>query len=565
MTHERLDVMLALLCRSLDPTPADFVCFDRRLEPVLPVADVPVHALVEIARDVLANGKPVCEVAIAEGRLMASCAPLRVDGDIVGVVCQIDNPQRANDERELVAQAEWPMGIFDEDLGIRFVNAAWEAVVPLDTELSPGARTLLSRALRGETVHFEDVAFGTARLHGIARPYVTALGAIAGVAVACYRSSEELRLGRQHAAAEVQLEARQRNEFVAKVSHELRAPLAATLLWEKVLRDEHVAPAIRTRALDAIRDSATTGARLVADLLDISRAINGKLRVERHPVELAEVFSAALETARALAGFRELNSNLEAAREPVLGDATRLRQVFTNILANAIKNTGASGRVEVVGRRFDEHVEISIADNGRGIAPDLLPHVFEPFRQAEPGKEGGLGLGLAIASQLVALHGGSLTASSEGLGRGATFTVRLPIAKSAAADVHPVSRPTLAGVHVLVIDDDQRVLGALKLLLEQAGAIVDTAESGDAALGALEQAVPDVVLSDLTMPGSDGCSTIRKLRRREPAARRVPAVAMTSHVTDSTRHDAIAAGFDRYLTKPLDIDHLISTIATLVR
>jgi CheY-like chemotaxis protein len=242
-----------------------------------------------------------------------------------------------------------------------------------------------------------------------------------------------------------------------------------------------------------------------------------------------------------------------------------LRQVFANLVSNAIACTGDGGRVVVKVRQHAGVVEVAVTDTGRGIDPEFLPHLFQPFRQEFDTGNGGLGLGLAVAHQLVMLHHGTIVAASAGVGQGATFTVGLPIAASVRPhEARPRPPAQLAGVHVLVVDDDPRVLDAIQIILTGAGALVDTARSADAGCGAFERSTPDVVLSDLAMPDGDGCSMMRRIRAREAANQRIPAVAMTAHVADTNRRDALAAGFDRYLTKPLDIDQLISTLAGLV-
>ena len=560
-----LDIILALYCPDVvGQTPVNVVCFDRALAVIYPTTPIghPREALESLARRVLASGVAEHDV-VAGSPLATSALPIFAGGQVVGVVCVIENPGIAADGRQLVTFAPSPIAVFDAHHVRQFANVAWTTQVSPDPTLSPEATRILDRVVEShEEVEFVDVPFGSHRLAGVARPFASALGGFTGVAVTIL-STETAR--ERTALADAQLANRQKDQFIATISHELRAPLAAMLLWEKVLRDDGLDPATRAKALDAIHESASSQSRLVADLLDVSRAINGKLHIDKKPVAIDEVIAAVVDSIRPTAEQRRvvLACDLDA-RHHVLGDANRLRQIVANLISNAIKCSDDGGIVTVRGRRRDASVEISIEDLGRGISAELLPHLFEPFRQASGVHDGGLGLGLAITSQLVTLHGGTIVASSAGLGKGATFRVRLPLAAAQGAFVSAPNRPRLGGVHVLVVDDDHRVLEALQLLLERAGAVVETASSAAAGYGAIERAVPDVVLSDLSMPDGDGCSLMRRIREGERGVRRVPAVAMTAHVADVNRQDALAAGFDRYVAKPLDIDHLISTIAHLV-
>jgi len=563
MMAQVLDIILALYCPDVGQTPVSVVCFDRELAVVYPTTPSgPLAALEGLARRVLASGVAEHDV-VAGSPLATSALPIFAGGQVVGVICVIENPTVAADGRQLLALAPSPIAVFDDRHIRHYANVAWTAQVSPDPTLSREATRIVDRVVESqEEVEFADVPFGSHRLAGVARPFASALGGFSGVAVTIL-STERAR--DRSALAEAQLASRQKDQFIATISHELRAPLAAMLLWEKVLRDDALDPATRAKALDAIHESASSQSRLVADLLDVSRAINGKLHIDRNPVAIDEVVVAVVDSARPTAEQRHIEMVCELdARHHVLGDANRLRQIFANLIANAIKCSDPGGTVTVRGRSRDATIEIAIEDTGRGISAELLPHLFEPFRQASGVHDGGLGLGLAITSQLVTLHGGTVVASSAGLGKGATFRVTLPLAAKQRAFVSPPSRQRLGGVHVLVVDDDHRVLEALQLLLERAGAVVETASSADAGYGAVERAVPDVVLSDLSMPDEDGYSLMRRIRERERGVRRVPAVAMTAHVADSNRHDALAAGFDRYVAKPLDIDQLITTIAHLV-
>jgi signal transduction histidine kinase/ActR/RegA family two-component response regulator len=362
-----------------------------------------------------------------------------------------------------------------------------------------------------------------------------------------------------------------RDQLLASVAHELRVPITTVLLWENVLRGSADDIEVRARALDAIHESATTQARLVDDLLDVSRAINGKLAVDLHPLDIGAVLAAAIddEGPSSRANQHRIERDIERDLGQVFGDVARLRQVLRNLLSNAIKFTEERGTIRVSGRREGRRVIIEIADSGRGIAREFLTRIFEPFSQADDTwplarSHTGLGLGLAISYQLVMAHGGQLSASSPGVGRGSTFSVILPVIDAELAPPPPRLATRLSGMRLLVVDDDRRVLDALQVLLQCAGATVDVADSVDTGFSALQRATPDLVLSDLAMPEEDGYSFVQRIRKLSGAVGGVPAVAVTGHTTTLDRERALAAGFDLYVTKPVDVDHLISTIAELV-
>ena len=359
------------------------------------------------------------------------------------------------------------------------------------------------------------------------------------------------------------------DHFLAAVSHELRAPIAAVLLWERLLREHDLGDDDRIRALDAIRHSAATQARLVDDLIDVARATAGKLDVRLTPVELAPILEHAVDAVRPLAAAKQLALDVDVASALgcVEGDAARLSQIVENVLVNAIKFTPERGRVALAAFPVDGSIAIEVVDNGRGIAPELLPHVFEAFRQLDDpdGPPDGLGLGLAIASELVALHHGSIEADSEGRGRGARFRILIPATEKMAPQAMRAGQPrALVGVKILVVDDDPRVLAALELLLERAGGQVTSARSVDAAWEAIEREPPDLVVSDLAMPIADGYELVRRLRSAHSQARFVPAIALTARAGTNEAERALAAGFDGYLAKPIEIDVLIASIVRLV-
>jgi signal transduction histidine kinase len=372
---------------------------------------------------------------------------------------------------------------------------------------------------------------------------------------------------------------RTKDEFLATLSHELRTPLNAILGWVQVLRTGKLDPAAGAKALETIERNARSQAQLIADLLDVSRIITGKLRLDFKPVELRRIIDSALESVRPAADAKGilLDISIGPLASPVLGDADRLQQVIWNLLSNAIKFTSRGGRVEVRLREAGGNAVIRVNDSGIGIRPDFLPYVFDRFRQAEGSitrTHGGLGLGLSIVRHLIELHGGTAEVESAGEGQGATFTVRLPLRAELAED-DPLDRTAvtpglfsapdlLAGVRVVVVEDEADTRELLAVALQQCGAEVAAFGSVPEALAAFDRAVPDVLLSDIGVPGEDGYSLIRKVRAREPAlGGNVPAAALTAYARAEDRLRALEAGYQTHLAKPIDPAELIATVARL--
>ena len=374
---------------------------------------------------------------------------------------------------------------------------------------------------------------------------------------------------------------RLKDEFLATASHELRAPLTPILAWVSQLRRGTLDPAHAAHALEAIERNARAQARLVDDLLEVSRMISGKMGLDLKPVRLAEVIDAAIDAVRPAAMAKKIRVVKAFHQEvrPIRGDAQRLQQVAWNLLSNAIKFTPEHGRVEVQLAPADTHVELSVRDTGQGISPAFLPHVFERFRQADAstrGTHGGLGLGLAILRQIVELHGGSVRVESAGKGQGATFTVRLPLqvaVRPASAPAHPPpapppapEAPRLAGLRVLVVDDEPDTCQVLEAILRWDGAEVRASQSAVEALAALAGWWPDILLCDIGMPGEDGYALMRKIRARgQPPGHPLTAVALTAYARSEDRQQALSAGFQMHIPKPFDTDELVGTLATLGR
>jgi PAS domain S-box-containing protein len=375
---------------------------------------------------------------------------------------------------------------------------------------------------------------------------------------------------------------RTKDEFLATVSHELRTPLTAVLGWARILRAGGIDELTSLRALETIERNAKSQAQLVEDLLDVSRIITGKLRLDVQPIELTSVIELAIEAIRPAAEAKgvRLHVMLDPLAGPISGDPDRLQQIIWNLLSNAVKFTPRDGHVQVRLERVTSHVEITVSDTGPGIKPEFLPFVFERFRQADgtsTREYGGLGLGLAIVRHLVELHGGSVSASSRGEGLGAAFTVEIPLmaAQSPTYELrsaHPTaesyaafeSTQMLDGLRVLVVDDEADARELISTILEQRGARVATASSSVEALSSLASFQPDVIISDIEMPHEDGYTLIKKIRELDPKeGGRTPAAALTAYARTEDRLRALMAGFQIHLPKPIEPAELIAVVANL--
>ncbi len=439
----------------------------------------------------------------------------------------------------------------------------------------------------GEAVRFEEGSEIMGRWFDV---YAFALrqGDQARVAVLFSDISERRRgeLALQAAKDEAERASQMKDEFLATLSHELRTPLNAILGWAQVLRDGHADPADLNQGLATIERNARAQTQIIEDLLDMSRIISGKVRLDVQRIDLAPALEAAIETMRPAADAKgiRLQAVLDPVARPVSGDPNRLQQVFWNLLSNAIKFTPKGGRVQVVLERVNSHLEVSVIDSGEGIKADFLPHVFDRFRQADASttrQHGGLGLGLAIVKQLVELHGGGVRVKSGGPGAGTTFIVSLPLTV-----LHPEAEPLegerrhpqanssrvvlpsggldLRGVKVLVLDDEADARALVKRLLEGCGALVRVAGSVEDTLRLLGEEKPDVLVSDIGMPGEDGYSLIRRVRALGAAnGGAVPAVALTAYARAEDRMKAILAGFQMHVAKPVEPAELLTMVASL--
>jgi PAS domain S-box-containing protein len=399
------------------------------------------------------------------------------------------------------------------------------------------------------------------------------------------RELERLLQSERTARGEAEAAGRLKDEFLATVSHELRTPLSAILGWSAMLNLGKLDEATAKKGLTIIERNANAQAEIIRDILDVSRIISGKLRIDSRPVQLGPIINSSVETLRLASTAKGISLivSLEPDAGFVAGDPDRLQQIVWNLLSNAIKFTPQNGEIKVDLKQVDSHVELSVRDSGIGIEPDFLPHVFERFRQADSSTTrayGGLGLGLAIVRHLVELHGGTVSAHSEGKGRGAVFTVNLPVmtvpaalkqvatplpdaAEATAAAAHSKAI-TLAGLRVLVVDDEADSREILTLMLNQFGAAVRTTASSQDAFNVITEWRPDVLLSDLGMPGEDGYQLIARVRALPPGrGRDTPAAAVTAHVRVEDRRRAINAGYQIHIPKPVDPLTLVTAVAAL--
>jgi signal transduction histidine kinase len=482
----------------------------------------------------------------------------------------------------------------------------YEAWRPDGTRLDP-ADSAIVRALKGETVSNQEMhvvhADGRRRVLNVsASPIrdddgrlVSAVAAMVDIteqkaaAERLRQQAEQLgRLQRDLEGTVEQLRAqagaleranRVKDEFLATLSHELRTPLNAVLGWSQLLLGPDLPADAQRKALESINRNARSQAALISDILDVSRIITGKLRLDVHQVDLGNVVRAACEALQPAADAKGITVRTAIEGQPALvGDPDRLQQVVWNLLSNAVKFSDRGGRVDVDVRRVNSHVEITVKDDGQGIAPEFLPRVFERFLQADSSStrtQTGLGLGLAIVRHLVELHGGTVAAESAGPGRGATFKATLPVravveplgagehvAADRMAGGPPVPMGCLAGLHVVTVDDQEDARLLIRTVLERYGARVTLCSSADEALVAVPATRPDLLLADIGMPGMDGYELLRRLRALPDAhARRMPAIALTAYGGERDRAKSRGAGYCQHLAKPILPEALVAAVA----
>jgi signal transduction histidine kinase/CheY-like chemotaxis protein len=385
----------------------------------------------------------------------------------------------------------------------------------------------------------------------------------------------------QRALSVAETASRARDDFLATVSHELRTPLTSIIGWIQLLRMERDDASL-AEGLDTIDRNARAQSRLIEDILDFSRINAGKLRLSVQPLDLIDVIDAAIDIVRPASDAKgvRIHRVLDSEAGHVSGDPDRLQQVVWNLLSNAVKFTPRGGSVQVRLERVDSHCELAVSDTGEGIAPAFLPYVFDRFSQADKSStrsHGGLGLGLGIVRHLVELHGGTVQAFSPGEGQGSTFAVHLPLLVAHHRAPGEVARlidlpavravdqrfADLTGVSVLVVEDNDDSRKLLQTILMRSGAVVEVAESAATALRILAGEWPDIVISDIEMPGEDGYSLIRKIRLQEPPSRHVPAIALTAYTRSVDRVRALAAGFQTHMSKPVEPAELVAAVKSL--
>jgi signal transduction histidine kinase len=426
------------------------------------------------------------------------------------------------------------------------------------------------------------------------------IGAMAGPADEEMRTAEERRvsaanvltMAAQHKElgaerlmrAEAERIGRIKDEFLANLSHEIRSPLNAILGWADLLKAGESSDEDMAQGLEVIRRNARAQARLIDDLLDMSRIVSGTLRLDVQRVELATAIASAVEVVHLAAESKgvRLEIVVDPLAGPVAGDPSRVQQIIWNLLSNAIKFTPKGGKIQITVERVNSHIELSISDTGQGIDPAFLPHVFDRFSQGEnltSMYRKGLGLGLAIVKNLAELHGGSVRAKSGGVGKGSTFIVCLPISvvrtltegeprfhPTASIDGEAIPCPDLSGVRVMVVDDDADALELVRRLLERCQATVMVCESGEACMKDIAAFAPSVLITDIGMPGMDGYSLIKSLRAL-PAEKggNTPAIALTAHARSSDRRRAMLSGFDLHVARPVEPSELEAVVARLAR
>ncbi|HEU5182474.1 MAG TPA: chemotaxis protein CheB [Candidatus Polarisedimenticolia bacterium] len=528
----------------------------------------------------------------------------KVDGAVL-TMTDVDLLRRAREYAEtIVDTVAEPVLVLDDELRVRSANRSfYEFFRGLREETigrpvyevagggweTPALRQLLTGVLSAEAgiddvvIEHEFPHIGWKVMKLSSRKLVVPGETKESILLAFEDISERRRADKEHEllegelrgrAEELDVANRDKSRFIAVLSHELRTPLNAISGWAQVLKQAGLSDDDRKRGVEVIARNSKMQAQLISDLLDVERIAGGKLSLVLRGVDLRGEVKAAIDTAQPAALEKQIRIDLQAAPDPlfILADSSRLQQVLGNLLSNAIKFTGPGGEIRVDLHQVDSRAETIVSDSGQGITAEALPHIFERFRQSEPtsgGSQGGLGLGLAVTKQLVELHGGSVSARSPGKGKGATFTVSLPLASEPRAAVAPVKGPelspaSLAGSMVLIVDDELEAREPVRRLLEEHGAEVLAVRSADEALEAIQQQRPDVLVSDIAMPGRDGYWLIRAIRSLPPGnGGRIPAIALTAFGTPEACERALQAGYTTHLTKPVGAAELVAALAAL--
>lgn len=469
-------------------------------------------------------------------------------------------------------------------LGVRFDQALVEMVA--DCEAARGRSVLPARRAvnRAQTVMVAVNIVTVALLVMLCLVLVAVLNHSYQQQTVARRAAEHGQSQARESLTVAEAASQLKDEFLATVSHELRNPLAPILTWTQLLRSGKLNAEKTSRALEVIERNVLSQAQLIDDLVDVSRVVSGKFRLDVRPIDLVGVIRAAADAHGPASEAKNIRMQfvLDDRAGMISGDSERLQQVMWNLISNSIKFTPKGGRVQVVLQRVESHVEVTVSDTGVGISPDFLPHVFEPFRQGTVGpmrRHSGLGLGLSIVRHIVELHGGEITAESAGTDQGSRFTLIFPQLAAArvpkvAPKAHPVARDTLAepsfgqlvGMRVLVVDDEPNASEALVVLFESCGAEARSASSVAEAMTMFAIWTPDVLVSDIAMPEEDGYALIRRVRALpDQQGGSTPAVALTAHGKIEDRVTILNAGFQMYLAKPADPNELVAVLASLSR
>jgi signal transduction histidine kinase/DNA-binding response OmpR family regulator len=488
-------------------------------------------------------------------------------------------PLRLNDADDLLSDNGWDSTSVRSFLGTPIFSAArvcgWMYLInKLDADDFNEADERLAATLATQVV----IAYENALLYADAQRHAHDLQQEISERKQAEKERGKLLILEQAARAEAEQANRTKDEFLATLSHELRTPLSAILGWSHLVRSGKLDEPQMNRAFETIERNARSQSQLIDDLLDVSRIITNKLQIERTPVDLCSVVESAIEAVRPQFEGKDIqldaNVNLETCM--VAGDANRLQQIFWNLLTNAVKFTPEQGRVGVEIKRNHDRADVIVSDSGIGIAPEFLPYIFDRFRQADGSTtrvHGGLGLGLSIVRHLIELHDGKIAVASAGKGQGTTFTVSLPLALNMSA-VENISDPEieagsplslsriLEGLRVLIVDDEADSRELVTAILIRCGGEVSCCESAADAIKAVKDWKPDLLVSDIGMPGEDGYALIKKVRKlRSKRAREIPAIALTAYATDEDREMALAAGFQMHVAKPIEPEALVMSVA----
>ena len=528
------------------------------------------------------NGDPSYHFQCGSRETHDTTQPTPVPQRILEILIKERRTVRLSETDELMHSGEWanpPQSFLGSPISGSTGLCGWVYLInKLDAEEFSDADERLAVTLATQV----GTSYENAKLYSDSQRHAEELQAEIAERKQAESERAELLVRERAARAEAEEANRTKDEFLATLSHELRTPLSAILGWTHLVRMGRLDEQQTARAFETIERNARSQSQLIDDLLDVSRIITGKLQIEKRPVQLTSVLEAAIEAVRP--AFESKQVKFELRAEPptslVFGDANRLQQIFWNLFSNAVKFTPADGAVRVSVDRKYPHVEVLVKDSGIGIKPDFLPYIFDRFRQEDGSTtraHGGLGLGLSIVKHLVQLHQGSVAVSSDGVGAGAIFTVKLPLASAVGTEhalrlaigdrdgnANSMSTQILEGLRVLVVDDEADSRELVTAILTRSGGEVKCSESAAEAIRTFKNWKPDVLVSDIGMPQEDGYALIRKLRRlKSKHARQIPAIALTAYATEEDRTQALSAGFQEHVTKPIEPQVLVKSIATL--